>query len=131
MLILVNFCSKEQINALRMHQAQRQGSEAETDAQASAEEIKQQKKDEHRQEVKEFKKWFKYSPFYLKSHPDQREQGDIADIQQMSQTHIVGGDDLAGVEAVFEKHFSQFDKLMSKSDASKQLQDVKDRVKKV
>ena len=49
----------------------------------------------------------------------------------MSQTHVAGGDDLAGVEAVFEKNFNQFDKLMSHSDASKQLQEVRDRVKKV
>ena len=34
--------------------------------------------------MSEFKKWSRYSPFYLKHHPEERTKGDIQDIQEMS-----------------------------------------------
>jgi hypothetical protein len=41
----------------------------------------QRQKEQHRLEVQAYKKWFKYSPFYLKRHPNERKPGDIAYIQ--------------------------------------------------
>ena len=40
-----------------------------------------------------------------------------------------GGDDLAGVEAIFEKNIGKFNNLISQSDASKQLAKAKAQVK--
>lgn len=56
--------------------------------------------------MKAYKQWFKYSPFYLRHHPEAREAGDIQDIQQMAQKRSSNGDELAGVENVFEKNFN-------------------------
>jgi hypothetical protein len=70
-------------------------------------------KAKHRAEVKAYKEWFKYSPFYLKHHPEAKSSGDIDDIQQLSQMKSANGDQLAGVEAVFEKHMGTFNNLIS------------------
>jgi len=39
----------------------------------------------------------------------------------MAQKRSANGDELAGVENVFEKHLNTFDKVLSHSDASEQL----------
>ena len=65
-----------------------------------------------------YKQWMHYSPFYLKRHPEERREGDISFIQQMSEAPSPNGDELAGVEAVFEKNMGTFDKLMAHSDAA-------------
>ena len=39
------------------------------------------------------------------------------------------GDELAAVENVFEKHMGTFDRLLSHSDASQQLSQVKNHIK--
>jgi len=41
----------------------------------------------HRAEVKAYKEWFKFSPFYLKNHPELTQTGDVADITHLSETH--------------------------------------------
>ena len=70
------------------------------------------------------------SPFYLKRHPEEREAGDISYIQQMSEGGpSPDGDELAAVENVFEKHMGTFDRLLSRSDASQQLAQVKHHIK--
>ena len=86
-------------------------------------------KEKHREEVKAYHKMQKYSPFYLKNHPEERENGDISHIQQLSEQKSSTGDELAGVEQVFEKNVGSFNKLMSQSDAAKQLEGVKTTVK--
>ena len=90
----------------------------------------EQQKEKHRQEVKAYHNMQKYSPFYLKHHPEARQNGDITQIQQMSQAKTNDGDELAGVESVFEKNVGKFNNLMSQSDASKQLENVQKSVKK-
>ena len=47
----------------------------------------------------------------------------------MSQKRSSNGDELAGVENVFEKNFKQFNNILSHSDASEQLAQVKKRIK--
>lgn len=59
----------------------------------------------------------KYSPFYLRDHPDERTAGDISFIQQLSEVKP-DDNELAGVENVFEKNMGTFEKLLSQSDAS-------------
>ena len=49
-----------------------------------------------------YKQYRKYSPFYLRNHPEERTQGDIADIQIMAVND--SDNDLQGVENVFEKN---------------------------
>jgi len=45
----------------------------------------------------------KYSPYFLKNHPEQRQKGDIADIQILSEE--TGSENhLEGIENVFEKN---------------------------
>jgi len=44
----------------------------------------------------------------------------------MSQKKSANGDQLAGVEAVFERNLGQFDNLISHSDAAQQLAQAKD-----
>ena len=57
-----------------------------------------------------YKQYRKYSPFYLRNHPEERTQGDIADIQIMAVND--SDNDLQGVENVFEKNAQNFEKLM-------------------
>ena len=71
----------------------------------------------------------KYSPFYLKHHPEARKQGDITHIQQLSEQKSKDGDELAGIEQVFEKNGEKFNNLISQGDAAKQLEGVKATVK--
>lgn len=54
----------------------------------------------------------KYSPFYLRDHPDERTAGDISFIQQLSEVKP-DDNELAGVENVFEKNMGTFEKLLS------------------
>lgn len=89
----------------------------------------QRQKEQHRLEVQAYKKWFKYSPFYLKRHPNERKPGDIAYIQQISQKKSDSGNELASVEDIFEKNFKSFNQLISNSDASQQIAKVKQQVK--
>lgn len=63
----------------------------------------------------------RFSPFYLRSHPQERAEGDIADIQMMAM-QTTGENQLQGVENVFEKNFGSFEKLMSGAAAQKQNQ---------
>ena len=49
-----------------------------------------------------YKQYRKYSPFYLRNHPEERTDGDIADIQIMAVND--SDNDLQGVENVFEKN---------------------------
>ena len=97
------------------------------DQKVSEEQAYQQQKEEHRSEVQAYKEWLKYSPFYLRHHPEAREKGDIQDIQSMANKRSSNGDELAGVENVFEKNFNQFNNILSHSDASEQLALVKKR----
>lgn len=53
----------------------------------------------------------KYSPFYLRSHPNERARGDIADIQMLAMQ--TGANELEGVENVFEKNIGNFEKLVT------------------
>lgn len=66
----------------------------------------------------------RYSPFYLKRHPQERRQGDISYIQDMAEAPALDGDELSTVEDVFEKHAGTFDRLMSHSDASQQMAQI-------
>jgi len=63
----------------------------------------------------DFKAYQKYSPFYLRHHPEERSRGDIADIQTLAQGSVESSNDLEGVENVFEKHFDSFEHLLKKS----------------
>jgi hypothetical protein len=72
-----------------------------------------------------YKEYRRYSPFYLRNHPEERKSGDIVDIQGMAQQ----GDfeDIRGVENVFEKNINNFEHLMkgtSKSSSTNTLQDL-------
>lgn len=40
----------------------------------------EKQKQKHREEVKAYHNFMKYSPFYLKHHPEAREKGDIQNI---------------------------------------------------
>ena len=51
-----------------------------------------------------------YSPFYLRHHPNERSQNDIASIQSMSIAK--GQNELEGVENVFEKNLVGFEHLI-------------------
>ena len=72
----------------------------------------------NRAEASSFKQMMRYSPFYLKRHPEERQKGDISFIQEMSESASPDGDELAAVENVFEKNMGSFDRLVSHSDAS-------------
>ena len=60
-------------------------------------------KQKHKEEVAAYHNMQKYSPFYLKHHPESRSQGDITHIQQLSEQKSSNGDELSGVEQVFRK----------------------------
>ena len=63
--------------------------------------------------MKGYKKWVKFSPFYLKHHPEERKEGDITDIKNMIQTASEeGNDELAVVENIFEKNLNNFNKIV-------------------
>ena len=63
--------------------------------------------------MKGYKKWVKFSPFYLKRHPEERTQGDITDIKNMIQTASEeGNDELSVVENIFEKNLNNFNKIV-------------------
>lgn len=53
----------------------------------------------------------KYSPFYLRDHPEEKSVGDISYIQQLSE--VTSDNELQGVENVFEKNLGTFEKLLS------------------
>jgi hypothetical protein len=55
----------------------------------------------------------RFSPFYLREHPQERQRGDIADIQMMAQPD--GPNQLEGVENVFEHNLNNFESLMEQS----------------
>ena len=55
----------------------------------------------------------RFSPFYLREHPQERQSGDIADIQMMAMSN--GPNQLQGVENVFEHNFDTFESLMQSS----------------
>jgi hypothetical protein len=63
-----------------------------------------------------YSEYLKYSPFYLKHHPEARAQGDIADIRHMSENS-----DIKGIEDVFEKNAGNFENLMTRSDEKQAL----------
>lgn len=73
----------------------------------------------------------RYSPFYLKRHPQERHQGDISFIQDMVEAPSYDGNELSSVENVFEKNGGTFDRLLSHSDAAQQMAQVKSSVKRV
>ena len=77
-----------------------------------------------------YKSFMRYSPFYLKRHPQERRQGDISYIQEMSERPTLDGNELSAVENVFEKNGGTFDRLVSHSDASQQMAQVKSSVKR-
>ena len=80
--------------------------------------------------MKAYKKFSKYSPFYLKNHPEDSTEGDITHIQKMSEQVSGTNGELTGIESVFEKNLGQFNMLMSKSDPGQQLQLAQDTVSK-
>lgn len=47
----------------------------------------------------------------------------------MAEKRSSNGDELAGVENVFEKNFNKFNNILSHSDASEQLAQIKTRLK--
>ncbi len=55
----------------------------------------------------------RFSPFYLREHPQERRQGDIADIQSLAMAD--NQNQLQGVENVFEHNLDHFENLMEQS----------------
>ena len=55
----------------------------------------------------DYRQYLKYSPFYLKHHPEERQSGDIADIRSMA--HAAN---LQSIELVFEKNEENFEALL-------------------
>ncbi len=57
----------------------------------------------------------RFSPFYLREHPQERQVGDIADIQSLAMSN--GPNELQGVENVFEHNLDHFESLMEQSQS--------------
>jgi len=56
----------------------------------------------------------------LKHHPEEREKGDISDLQGMAKgKKTKDADQLDAIEDVFEKNLGSFNKLVAQSDANK------------
>lgn len=68
----------------------------------------------------------------MKHHPEAREKGDISDLQEMAKgKKTKDADQLDAIEDIFEKNLVSFNKLVSQSDANKQLEKVKNSIHKV
>lgn len=78
-----------------------------------------------------YKKYRQYSPFYLRSHPEEHHQGDISEIQGLAET--AGFSDMKGVENVFEKNLGSFEHLMKgpggpKETSRQELASIDDQI---